>query len=103
MMNNNYWLILFKERLGDLATKSGAAAFYQKGGITKQHAVNTLAGSITKRVEGSIAEGWDVKGYERNYNYPQTAISSVMHDKILKIGESGFKLSPTLDSLKILL
>lgn len=72
------------------ATKS-AAAFYQKDHITKQHAVNTIANNILKSKEKAIAEQWDVKKYGRDYNYPQTLISEVFFNNILRIGNRGFE------------
>ena len=68
-----------------------AAAFLQKDRISKKHAVNTIAGSILRSSEKAKAEGWDIKGYGRDYNYQQTIISEVFFNNILKIGDNGFK------------
>jgi len=67
-----------------------SAAFYQKERISKKHAVNTIAGNISRSNEKSIAECWDVKGYGRDYNYPQTIISEVFFNIIIGIGDKGF-------------
>ena len=67
-----------------------AAAFYQKGQVSKKHAVNTISGNILRSSEKAKAEGWEIKGYGRDYNYPQSIISEVFFNNILKIGELGF-------------
>ncbi len=89
-----------KDALNDFSTSQlynfiwravkNAAAFYQKERISKQHAVNTIAGNISRSNEKSIVEGWDVKGYGRDYNYPQTIISEVFFNMIIEIGDKGF-------------
>lgn len=82
------------------AAKS-AAAYYQKERITKNQAVTSIAGAITRHVERSIADRWDIRGYDRNYNQPQTPISSILYDKMLRIGEAGFRLIPSVDNLHV--
>ena len=67
-----------------------AAAFYQKGNITKKHAVNLVAGNILRTMERAIAQNWDVSKYGRDYNYPQSIISEVFFNRVLKIGDRGF-------------
>lgn len=72
-----------------------AAALYQKGGITKPHAVNTIPGSIQRRMDKTISEGWEVKGYGRNYNLPQSILADMLFNKVLMIGDKGFAVCPT--------
>ena len=67
-----------------------AAAFYQKGSVTKKHAVNLVAGNILRTMERAIAQNWDVSKYRRDYNYPQSIISEIFFNRILKIGDRGF-------------
>jgi len=71
-------------------TVKNAAAFYQKDKISKKHAVNTIAGGILRSCEKAKAENWEVKGYGRDYNYPQSLISEIFFDTILEIGDKGF-------------
>ena len=73
---------------------TNVAAFSQKNNISKKHAVNTIAGAIIKSSERALAEEWDVKKYGRNYDYPQTVISEVFFNNILKIGDKGFDSVP---------
>lgn len=70
---------------------TNAAAFYQKSSVSKKHAVNTISGSIIRSHEKAKSENWDVKGYGRDYNYPQSVISEVFFNNILQIGSRGFE------------
>lgn len=77
---------------------SGSAS-YKQTGISHKHAVNSvnsyIANNIVKRKSGE----WQTKGYKRNYELPQTAISMVFFNNILKIGEQGFTLVPKLENI----
>jgi len=70
---------------------TNAAAFYQKSSVSKKHAVNTISGSIIRSHEKAKAENWEIKGYGRDYNYPQAIISEVFFNNILQIGSKGFE------------
>ena len=61
-----------------------AAAFYQKDRITKQHAVNTIAGSMQRKLEKALSGGWEVKGYRRDFNLPQSLIASLLSSRVFK-------------------
>ena len=71
------------------ATKD-SAAYYQKERITKKHAVNIVAGDISRTMEKAIAQNWDISKYGRAYKYPQSIVSEVFFDRVLKIGDKGF-------------
>ncbi|CAA6817099.1 MAG: Unknown protein [uncultured Sulfurovum sp.] len=67
-----------------------SAAYYQKEGISKKHAVNLIAGNISRTMERAIAQNWDISKYGRDYNYPQSIVSEIFFDRVLKIGNRGF-------------
>lgn len=71
-----------------------AAAFYLRERVTKQHAANTVVGNIQRMAEKAEAEGWDVKGYQRNFRLPQSLMSEVLYNVVLKIGSAGFETKP---------
>jgi len=71
-----------------------AAAFYMRGGVTKSHAANTVVGNIQRIVERATINGWEISPYKRNYQLPQTAISEVLFNTILQIGDEGFNSPP---------
>jgi len=67
-----------------------ADAFYKKGGGPKKYAVNLIAGRISRTMDRAIINNWDIKKYGRGYNYPQSIISEVFFNRVLKIGDEGF-------------
>ena len=67
-----------------------AAAFYIRKDVSKQHAANTVPGSIQRMSERALAEEWEVKPYGRNFNVPQCMVSQVLYNTTLRIGEAGF-------------
>lgn len=60
-----------------------AAAYYQRDRITKQHAVNTIAGTMQRKLDKAIVDGWDMKGYRRDYNLPQSIYSHLFSSRVL--------------------
>jgi hypothetical protein len=73
-----------------------AAAFYQRGGVNKQHAANTVVGAIQRQAERASSEGWEVKAYRRDFRCPQSMISQVLFNTALQMGDSGFTHTPRI-------
>lgn len=71
-----------------------AAAFYVRENTTKSHAVNIVPGSIQRMSERAIAEGWEIRPYNRDFRAPQSIISEVLFNTALRLGERGFKEIP---------
>jgi len=71
-----------------------AAAFYQRGGVTKQHAANTVISRMQNYGDKAVAEKWEVKHGRRDFNCPQSVLSRVLFDTALKIGSKGFNEVP---------
>ena len=63
-----------------------AAAFYQRGGVTKAHAGNIVPGAIERSAERGRAEGWDPKPFRRDRAAPECAWSALIADVILQVG-----------------
>ena len=74
---------------------ANTAKFYQENKITRKHAGNMVVTHIQRYGERAKAEGWEIKGFSRNYNLPQTVISEIFFNRILNIGSLGFYLPPT--------
>lgn len=74
-----------------------AAAYYQRGGITKAQAANSMVGGCRTRADKARVEDWQIKPYSRNYDRPRSELSHVLHDVFLKIGELGFTHKPSKD------
>jgi hypothetical protein len=77
---------------------SGSAS-YKQTGISHKHAVNSINSYIANNIAKRKSGEWQTKGYKRNYELPQTAISMVFFNNILKIGERGFTLAPKLENI----
>lgn len=71
-----------------------AAAFYLRERVPKQHAANTVVGSIQRQADKAKSEGWNVKGYQRNYKVPQSTVSRVFADTVMQFGDEGFTSPP---------
>lgn len=67
-----------------------AAAFYQRGGVTRSHAANTVIGTIQRNADRARAEEWDVKPYRRDRRAPRSMVSEVLFDTALQVGELAF-------------
>lgn len=74
---------------------ANTAKFYQENKITRKHAGNMVVTHIQRYGERAKAEGWEIKGFSRVYDLPQTAISEIFFNRILNIGSLGFELPPT--------
>ena len=72
-----------------------AAAYYQRGGVNKAQASNSMVGGCRTRADKAKVEGWPIKPYGRNYERPRSELSLVLHDVFLKIGELGFTTAPS--------
>lgn len=70
---------------------------YQSGKITKIHAQNSVIASCEMQGERALAEKWDLKGYSRIRELPETLISQVLFNSIMRISTLGFYEKPTED------
>ncbi|NVJ53132.1 MAG: hypothetical protein HWD90_05520 [Campylobacteraceae bacterium] len=75
------------------------AASYKQTGITYKHAVNSINTYISNNIAKRKSGEWETKGYKRNYDLSQTAISIVFFNQILKIGDRGFEMVPKMENI----
>jgi hypothetical protein len=73
---------------------TNAAAYQVREGIQRVHAANVVIGSIQKKAERALAEGWQPKAYRRDFRCPQSVVSSVLFNLVLQIGEAAFDTPP---------
>ncbi|WP_319470105.1 hypothetical protein [uncultured Pseudodesulfovibrio sp.] len=81
------------------AAAKGAVDFMQRKGVSAKHAANTVPGAIQRYADRVLAEGWDYKGFERNYNMPRSMVVEILHDLALQLGSKGWSTSPNLESV----
>ncbi|WP_156926518.1 hypothetical protein [Carnimonas nigrificans] len=54
------------------------------------HASNQVISGISKYTERAVANQWDVTRFKRDYDQPQSVISRVIFNHILKVDDGGF-------------
>ena len=70
-----------------------AAAYYQRGGISKQQAANSIVGSIQRQGERALAEKWEVANYRRIPQIPVSVVTQILFVTALKIGDNWMESS----------
>ena len=68
-----------------------AAAYYMRSSISKRQAANSVVSSISRSMEQSLANDWDVKPFNRNYNLPQSSLSRIVFNTLLGTDDGSFK------------
>lgn len=82
-----------------LYSSISSAASYKQTGISNKHAVNSINTYITNHISKRKSGEWEAKGYKRNFDLPQTAVSLVFFNYILKIGNKGFEEVPKIENI----
>jgi hypothetical protein len=65
-----------------------------KNGTPKYRGKNNFVGAIQRKAEKFIAEGWEVRDSRRDFDCPQTWISSTFFDVFMKVGARSFTSMP---------
>lgn len=73
-----------------------ASKLYLEKGISKQHAANTVIGACQRYAERAKLNGWDLTQYNRIKDIPQSILSTFYFNRVLGIGEMGFRVPPTI-------
>lgn len=68
---------------------------YQSGEYSKTHAINIVKREISNYSERVIANNWSLTGYNRDYNLPESTLSKILFNNIMKIDYLGFRNPPT--------
>lgn len=71
-----------------------ASKLYLEKGISKKHAANSVIGACERYAERAKINGWDLTQYNRIKDLPQSTLSLFFFNRVLGIGESGFKAPP---------
>lgn len=72
-----------------------STAQYQAGKINIFQAKNMVIGTCQRHGETAISNDWKLTSYRRDYELPQTSISEVLFNPIMKISVLGFSEVPT--------
>lgn len=79
---------------------TNAAAYYMRSPVSKRQAANSVVGSISRYMEQSLANDWDVKPFKRNYKFPQSTLSRIVFGTVLGTDDGGFN-QPLHQLLKV--
>lgn len=71
-----------------------ASKLYLEKGISKKHAANTVIGACERYGERAKMNGWKLTEYNRIRDLPQSTLSSFFFNKVLDIGDMGFRVPP---------
>ena len=72
------------------ATRDTIAFYQRETSARKQHAAGIIVDAIQTQGENARARHGDVKPYHRNPRCPQSTVSEVYFNTVLKIGDDGF-------------
>lgn len=73
-----------------------ASKLYLEKGLTRKHAANSVIGACERYAERAKMNGWTLTEYSRIRDLPQSALSSFFFNRVLDIGDIGFKMPPTI-------
>lgn len=69
---------------------------YLEKRMNKIHAANAIVSSCLRYAEQAKLNGWNLKFYNRIPDLPQSELSAFYFNKVLGIGDMGFKVPPTI-------
>ena len=73
-----------------------ASKLYLEKGLTKRHAANSVIGSCQRYAERAKINGWNLTEYNRPQDLPQSELSAFFFNRVLGIGDMGFRLPPMI-------
>lgn len=68
---------------------------YQSGEYSKIHAINIVKREISNYSERVLANKWNLTGYNRDYNLPESMLNKILFNNVMKIDYLGFRSQPT--------
>ena len=72
-----------------------ASKLYLERSITKKHAANSVIGGCERLGARAKVNGWNMTEYSRIKDLPQSELSAFFFNRVLGIGDMGFKVPPT--------
>lgn len=80
------------------SVKDGLRFKESKGIRDPETVIKFVVGRCRRIAERSLAEGWMIKPFHRDYRNEQSMVSQLLYDRVLQIGEKGFELIPCWNS-----
>jgi len=69
-------------------------AYRTRKRIHPKHASNLVPVRLESYADRAAANGWDVRPYRRDWYCPQSLVSQLLYNLVLKYGDTGFDLLP---------
>ena len=79
---------------------ANATKYYQEGSANKKHAANSVITNCQSYGDRAILDNWEIKGYYRDRDCKESALSQFLFSKIIKIGDAGFNTKPSLKTIE---
>ncbi len=105
MVNEIFSELMEEYSLGQIyhliySSVNSACKFYSKKG-NRSYAANTVIHNCRNSGVRYKSNDWTLKPYNRPYTCKQSELSKYYFDSVLKIGENGFNLRPSIETLTI--
>ena len=71
-----------------------ASASYLENNLSRQHAANWAINNCQRYGERCISNKWNVYGYHRDRNCPQSTVSSFFFDRVMNVGNCCYEHCP---------
>lgn len=65
-----------------------SAAYYQRSSVPKQQAANSVVSRIDGSIDRTLAEGWDLKAYRRDFRLPWPVLCETLFVTALAISDT---------------
>ena len=69
--------------------------------LPKYRAKNMFIGAVQRKADKYRAEGWEARNSRRDFNCPQTVLSSTFFDTFVRVGEKSFTEQPSCYSIEL--
>jgi hypothetical protein len=67
------------------------AALSSRRDFTRQHALNTISGSLIRDCDRALADNWTIKPYCMKWDEEEARLIAILFDRVLQTGIEGFK------------
>lgn len=75
---------------------ANSTKYYQETNIGRKQAANSVVGACQRYGERALVEKWDLIKYHRAYDIPQSMIGEFFLNRVTRIGDLGFEMSPII-------
>jgi len=78
-----------------------ASGYLLRERVSYQQAANTVVGSIQRKAERALSEGWSIKPFQRDYRCSESILAALFSHVTTSLGERYFTVAPSEITLKL--